>query len=81
MTLDRAQRAAIRGELQMCASGWGDLAIAIAKGEREYVYRNLRQLRRIAELMDTIARRRRRAGCDAQPVTGHVGSARGQGPA
>jgi hypothetical protein len=54
VTLDRAQRAAIRGELEMCASGWGDFAISLRNGDRKYVYSNLARLRRIAQLMDAI---------------------------
>jgi hypothetical protein len=54
VTLDRAQRAALRREVGMCVSGWGDFELAFNTGDRAYVHGNLKRLRRLASAMDAI---------------------------
>jgi hypothetical protein len=54
VTLDRAQREALREELELYASGWGDFGIGFRTGDREYVLRSIRRLRRLVAMMDAI---------------------------
>jgi hypothetical protein len=68
VTLDRAQRAALRRELGLLAYPHGDLGIAVDKGERDYVVARLRQLRRMVDALDAIGWTEQPDTPDRQPV-------------
>jgi hypothetical protein len=54
VTLDRAQREALREELELYVSGWGDFQYGFRNGDREYVVSSMRRLRRLVAMMDAI---------------------------
>lgn len=67
-TLDRAQRAALRNEIELEANGYGDFALAIRKGDRAYVVAHHARLRRIIDALDTIGWTEQPDLPDEQPV-------------
>jgi hypothetical protein len=69
VTLDRAQRAAVRAEMELAASGWGDFAIGVRNGERDYVLKSIRRLRRIVDVLDAVGWGEQPATPDLLPVT------------
>jgi hypothetical protein len=54
VTLDRAQREALREELELYVSGWGDFQYGFRNGDRAYVMSSIRRLRRLVVMMDAI---------------------------
>jgi hypothetical protein len=55
VTLDRAQREAIRTELALRACGWGHFQYGFSHGDREYTHEQQPQLGRTITVMDAIA--------------------------
>ena len=69
VTLDRAQREAIRAELTMRADGMGgDLPHGFACGDREFAHAQHRRLGRMIAVMDAIGWREQPDTPDEQPV-------------
>jgi hypothetical protein len=55
VTLDRAQREAIRTELALRACGWGHFQYGFSHGDREYTHEQHTRLGRMIAVMDAIA--------------------------
>jgi hypothetical protein len=68
VTLDGAQREAIRSELELYASGWGDFEWGFASGEREFVQKAHRRLTRMIAVMDAIGWSEQPDSADTQAV-------------
>lgn len=66
--LDRRQREALRSELAVSASGYGDFELAFSRGEREYVVRHLERLRVMVEVADALGWREQPGTPELQPV-------------
>ena len=54
VSLDRQQREALRHELEVEASAYGDFEYAFKEGDRAYVHRHAERLRRMVAAMDAI---------------------------
>jgi hypothetical protein len=54
VTLDRAQREAIRSEMELRACGWGDLQWGVTQGDRRFAYKEYRRVGRMMAVMDAI---------------------------
>lgn len=68
LMLTRAQRVAVRGEVRLTASGWGDLEFGFAKGNRDEVRRAIAAITAMADLFDAIGWTEQPDAPDAQPV-------------
>jgi hypothetical protein len=66
--LDRTRREALRREMQLITSGWGDLGYALKNGELDYLHKSLKRLRQVAALMDAIGWIEQADAPDEQPV-------------
>jgi hypothetical protein len=56
--LDRAQRDAIRSEVRLAGSAWGDIGLGLGRGrdgpDRDFVIRQLAQIRGAVAMLDAI---------------------------
>lgn len=81
ITLDARQREALREEVAMRTSGWGDVGSLLRERDSARARDCLERLRHSIELMDMIGWSERpgarRAASEAQPLTRSLGATRG----